>query len=126
MRNYLILSLALVACGGAPKSGLERGNKNVPPPPPVMKSSPDATTPNKPEVKREISKDAKKHYQAALEYFIQNDKGGWNESACRSAADKFQSVVREHADLVEAQFMAGLSFERCGLVGDAEKAYQTA
>ena len=37
----------------------------------------------KPEPKREVSKDAKADYKAALETFNQNDKSGWNESACR-------------------------------------------
>jgi tetratricopeptide (TPR) repeat protein len=136
MRNHIILSgfrrhllmfgLALVACGGAQKSGLDHGNKNVPPPPPVVKNDTSGTATDKPEAKREISKDAKKDYQAALEYFISTDKGAWSESACRSAADKFQSVVHDHPDLVEAQFMAGLSYERCNLTSDAEKAYQAA
>jgi tetratricopeptide (TPR) repeat protein len=129
MRNHIILSvplLALVACGGAPKSGISSSGKGVPPPPPVVKSDGGSAAPGKAEPKREISKDARKDYTAALEYFNQNDKGGWNESACRSAADKFQSVARDHADLVEAQVMAGLSYERCNLLSDAEKAYQAA
>jgi tetratricopeptide (TPR) repeat protein len=34
--------------------------------------------------------------------------------------------VRTHPELVEAQYMAGLSYDRCGLNDDAEKAYQQA
>jgi tetratricopeptide (TPR) repeat protein len=126
MRNYIYISLLLAACGGSQKSGLDKGNKNVPPPPPVTKSDTGGSQPGKPEPKREISKDARKDYQSALEYFVSNDKGKWEDGTCRSAASKFESVVHDHPDIVEAQFMAGLSYERCNMMGDAEKAYQAA
>ncbi len=115
---------ALVACGGGQKagSGLGKG-KDVPPPPPVMTAE---TPEGKPEPKREFSNDAKKDFESAYASFAQNDKGGWNESACRGSADRFASVVRQHSGLVEAQFMVGLSYHRCNMVGEAEKAYQDA
>jgi tetratricopeptide (TPR) repeat protein len=116
-----ILLVAATACGGSPKTGLAKGSK-VPPPPTIGGGG--GAGPGTP--KPEISKDARKDYQAAVQYFDQNDKGTWNESACRSSADRFQAVVREHPDLVAAQFMVGLSFHRCNLIGDAEKAYQAA
>jgi len=111
--------LALVACGGAKgKTGAAfAGGK---PPPPPSDVHPD-TGP-----KRQISQDAKNDYASALVNFQQNEKSGWNESACRSSADRFSSVVREHPKMVEAQFMAGLSFHRCGMLKDAERAYQAA
>jgi maltooligosyltrehalose synthase len=56
---------------------------------------------NKPKV--EFSKDAKKDYEAALESFKANDKSGWSESACRSSADRFAAVAREHK-VVDAQW----------------------
>ena len=57
----------------------------------------------------------------------QNDKGGWNESACRGAADKFASVAREHSNLVEAQFMVGPRRTSAATsIEDAEQAYQAA
>jgi tetratricopeptide (TPR) repeat protein len=131
MRNLIILSagLALAACGGSQKSGLKAGG-DVPPPPSVE----TAHTPTNAkggaapvEPKREVSKDARKDYQAAYAFFMEQEKGhSWNESACRNAADRFSSVARDHNDLVEAQFMAGLSFERCNLTNDAEQAYQAA
>ena len=131
MRNHIILTacLAAAACGGSQKSGL-KGGGDVPPPP----SMPTASTPTNAkggaapiEPKHEVSTDARKDYQAAYAFFMENEKAHqWNESACRGAADKFESVAREHGDLVEAQFMVGLSYERCGLNSDAEKAYQAA
>ena len=117
---------ALVACGGAkPKSGLgPGGGKDVPPPPPVTA---EGGGDGKPEVKREISKDERKDYDGAIEFFEKNDKAGaWNESACRSSADRFAGVVRAHPQMVEAQYMVGLSYQRCNLSGDAERAYQAA
>jgi tetratricopeptide (TPR) repeat protein len=130
MNKHIILISALAACGGGSKqSGLKSGG-GVPPPPSIAKGGAGGGTGGgaaAQEPKRVVSTDARKDYQAAYAFFMENDsKHQWNESACRGAADKFTSVVREHSDLVEAQFMVGLSFERCGLYDDAEKAYQAA
>jgi tetratricopeptide (TPR) repeat protein len=112
-----------VACGGAQKSGLGKGS-DVPPPPPVQA----ATTGDEGQAgpKREISKDARADYTTAMGVFAQNEKNGWNEMECRRSADRFTAVAKEHSELVEAQFMAGLSYHRCGLRSDAEQAYQAA
>lgn len=125
----MILVGALAACGGGGKS-VKSGGGNVPPPVNVGgNNATDATAgtaadqKNTPKV--EFSKDAKKDYEAALEAFKANDKSGWSESSCRSSAERFAAVAREHK-IVDAQFMAGLSFHRCNLIGDAEKAYQEA
>jgi tetratricopeptide (TPR) repeat protein len=113
--------VALVACGGGTgKRGETTIGTGKAPPPPPSNVTPDSGD------KREVSQDERKDYGAALASFMQNDKGGWNESACRSSADKFASVLRAHPKMVEAQFMVGLSFHRCNLLGDAEKAYQGA
>lgn len=127
MRTIQLLSsaalTALVACGGAKaSSGLGKG-KDVPPPPPSVSASSGG---NGQEQQREISQDERKDYEGAHAFFLQNDKGSWSESACRQAADRFASVVRAHAQMVEAQYMAGLSYQRCNLDGDAERAYQAA
>ncbi len=117
----ILVSAALVACGGGQKSGLSSGG-SVPPPPNV----PTAGGNGQPVEKREVSQDAKKDYESAATFFATNDKGAWNESTCRSAASNFEAVAREHTDLVEAQFMAGLSYHRCNLSKEAESAYQAA
>jgi len=126
IHNYL-LPLALVACGGSQKTG-SKGGGDVPPPPsiPTAQGGGGGGGPATPPPKREVSSDAKKDYKAAYDAFLANDKSGWNESACRGSADKFSAIARTQSDLVEAQFMAGLSFERCGLYNDAEQAYQAA
>ena len=131
MKKHIILISvfgALAACGGAPKSGLKGGKGGDVPPPPQIKAQNEpgtGKTAATQEPKRVVSTDARKDYQAAYAFFMQNE-GKWNESACKGAADKFQSVVSAHSDLVEAQFMVGLSYERCNLNEDAEKAYQQA
>ncbi len=123
--SLILATMFAAACGGGQKKGSGLGaGKDVPPPPNVLKN--DTSTPGKTEPKREISQDAKKDYASAMENFANNDKGAWNEAACRGSADRFAAVVREHAELVEAQFMVGLSFHRCNLVKDAEAAYQAA
>ncbi len=121
MRNTsFTIFLAIAACGGGQKPSVK--STGVPEPAQVAKSADGAgKVPS-----AQISSEARNDYQAAVQYFAQNDKAAWSESTCRSAADKFVAVVREHPDLVAAQFMAGLSFHRCGLLEDAEKAYQAA
>ncbi len=122
MMNKIIYSAALaalVACGGGQKSGLKSGGGSVPPPPNVPAAGSEGE-------KREISQDAKKDFASAASFFAQNDKGSWNESACRQSASNFEAVARTHTDLVEAQFMAGLSYHRCNLTKEAEGAYQAA
>nr|HEX4312430.1 tetratricopeptide repeat protein [Kofleriaceae bacterium] len=120
--------LAAAACGGGQKTGSGLGDGNAPPPPPSGPTAQkDGAAGEGTPVKREVSKEAKNDFQGAEAFFDQTDKAnGWNESSCRSAADKFQSVVRSHPDLVEAQYMVGLSFHRCNLMKDAEQAYQSA
>lgn len=123
MKKHIIMSVLLVAaaaCGGSqkPKSGLGGGgSSDVPPPPSVGKGGG--------EQKVEFSRDARKDFEAAAAFFAENEKSGWNEAACRGAADKFASVAREHK-IVEAQYMVGRSFHACGMAADAEAAYQAA
>lgn len=121
MKNFnLVFVLSLAACGGG-GGGAGGGKSTTPPPPPV----PGKTSANEPP--RAVSKDAKNDYEAAWQAFTTTDKArGWNDSTCRQSADRFTSVVRSHADLVEAQFMVGLSYQRCGQSDAAEKAYQQA
>src|SRR5689334_12801743 len=125
MTNPHILSRAamvalLVACGG----GSSNTRSTVPPPP--KGDNPDVAQ-AKPEPKREVAKDTRRDYEGAGQFFAQTDKArGWNDSTCRQAADRFSAIARAHPDLVEAQFMVGLSYHRCNLSDDAERAYQQA
>jgi tetratricopeptide (TPR) repeat protein len=117
--SVLALGLCALGCGGG--AGAKGGT--VPPPPRIDKSEAAGRV----EAKREVSNDTRRDYDGAAQFFATTDKAhGWNESTCRQSADRFASVVRAHAELVEAQFMVGLSYHRCGLVDDAEKAYQQA
>jgi tetratricopeptide (TPR) repeat protein len=128
MRKLIYISiLAAAACGGGSKKGATIGTDKAPPPPPSVGQHTDVATPGGPAVQKvEVSADARKDYQAAMESFMNNDKGAWSESACRSTADRFAAVVRSHSDLVAAQFMVGLSYQRCNLNQEAETAYQAA
>jgi tetratricopeptide (TPR) repeat protein len=132
MRNQIILSsllAAVAACGGAAKGSVYgSGGKNAPPPPPSLATTNDVAEPGKPvAAKVEVSADAKKDYNSAVENFRKVDKDGkWSESECKSSADRFAGVVREHKELVAAQFMVGLSYQRCNMNAEAEGAYQAA
>ncbi|HVK72417.1 MAG TPA: tetratricopeptide repeat protein [Kofleriaceae bacterium] len=113
--------LLAAACAGSPKSGLQAGTKDVPPPPDISNIKPEN---HADEPKREVSSDARKDYGAAVDFYTKQTS--WNESACRSAAEQFAAVARSHGDLVEAQYMVGRSYHNCGLAKEAEEAYQAA
>lgn len=114
-----VLALGAAACGGAQKSGGKNGGDDgVPPPGGGDKAA-------KPD--RDISKDARNDFASAAAAFAAVDKGGkWSESDCRNMAERFGAVAREHKDIVEAQYMVGLSYHRCNLLSDAEREYQKA
>ena len=83
-----LATAALAACGGTQKAGgsgmLDK--EDVPPPPAGGASA------LKEEPKREISKNARKDYEAAVAFYRDQDKGGWNESACRQAVSSARSA----------------------------------
>jgi tetratricopeptide (TPR) repeat protein len=125
---FSVAIASVTACGGAQKKGaggLASGG-SIPPPPDVKKDpvADGKTVPT--EAKREVSKDEKSDYNSALQSFLAAEKSGWNDSSCKQSAEKFDSVAREHAKLVEAVYMIGLSFQRCDMLEDAEKAYRRA
>jgi tetratricopeptide (TPR) repeat protein len=109
--------LALAACGGAGASGKA---STGPPPPKITKAAAAAKEPP-----REVSRDTRSDFDAAVQQFTATDKAhGWNDSTCRQSAERFQSVARAHPELVEAQAMVGVSYQRCGMLDDAERAYR--
>jgi tetratricopeptide (TPR) repeat protein len=113
--------IALAACGGGGAGASARGG-TVPPPPRITKSAAAAA---REEPRREVSRDTRSDFDGAVQFFTTTDKAhGWNESTCRQSADRFQAVARAHPDLVEAQAMVGVSYQRCGMLDDAERAYR--
>src|SRR5262249_476811 len=106
--STLIVISSLAACGGGPKTGLK---SPAPPPPPPGPSSSSNNGPKEPA--RVATAEETSDYKSAYAAFVDNDKGAWSESQCRSVADKFSSVVRSHPKLVEAQYMVGLAYHRC-------------
>lgn len=113
--------IALAACGGGGAGAAARGG-TVPPPPRITKSEAAAA---REEPRREVSRDSRSDFDGAVQFFTTTDKAhGWNESTCRQSADRFQNVARAHPDLVEAQAMVGVSYQRCGMLEDAERAYR--
>src|SRR6185312_4182414 len=78
MKKLSILAIMLTAaCGGSQKTG-GGGGGGTPPPPNIGKTSNllDQTGPQKVAPKAEISKDARNDYQAAVQFFAENDKNG--------------------------------------------------
>jgi tetratricopeptide (TPR) repeat protein len=131
LRTALVCSLAATfalsfaaGCGGAQKGGggtSSRGGKDG------VSSARDGSEEEDDAPKREVSKDARSDFGSAYNAFAAIDKGGrWSEAECRQMAERFGAVLREHKDIIEAQYMMGLSYHRCGLTEDAEREYQKA
>jgi tetratricopeptide (TPR) repeat protein len=113
--------IALTACGGGGASATARGG-TVPPPPKITKSEAAVA---REEPKREVSRDTRSDFDSAAQSFTATDRAhGWTDSTCRQSADRFQAVARAHPELVEAQAMIGVSYQRCGMLDDAERAYR--
>ena len=126
MRALIALSLSLLlACGGSQKTSSSKKPKgddpSALPGPPIGE---EADKPKKP--KREISKDTRSDYGKALTFFQRQESSGWSKSSCESSAKKFRQVSSDHPKLVEAPYMAGLSYHRCSMSKDAEKEYKRA
>ena len=119
LRSAALAALVLPACGGA-KTSVR--TSSVPPPPKVEKSEAAAA---RDEPKREVSRDTRSDFDSAAQFFTATDKAhGWNDSTCRQSADRFQAVARAHPELAEAQAMVGVSYHRCGMLDEAERAYR--
>jgi len=121
----LSLAVGVAACGGgskntkvAVKSGLGEGNK-VQPPPSIGSSTKQAPA-------RKLTADAKKDFKAAVAFYNEKAKEGWNKGNCQAAAERFDGVAADHPKLVEARYDAGLSYHQCGMKKDAEREYQMA
>jgi tetratricopeptide (TPR) repeat protein len=111
----------LAACGGTQTGGgtLAGGGGDVPPPPP---GSPDQ---QKEPPKVVVSADARSDFERASAFFADQEKGkSWSQSACSQSAENFRAVASEHKTLIDAHYMVGLSFHKCGMIKEAESAYQ--
>jgi tetratricopeptide (TPR) repeat protein len=113
-----VLAVAAAACGGPAKTSKKEMSKlaaSAPPPPSDIK--PDQ------KIDRKVTSEARKDFAAAVEFYNQQAKEGWNQERCTAAARRFQRVASDHDKVVEARFNAGLSFHNCRMLTDAEQEY---
>lgn len=120
MNNAIRMMAALAlasACGGATgKKEMSKMAADAPPPPSGGGGKID----------RKVSADAKNDFAQAVAFYKEQGKGGWNKGSCQAAAAKFEQVASAHNKMVEAIFNAGLSYQNCGMMKDAENKYQEA
>lgn len=63
---------------------------------------------------------AHNHWKAGIEAFERHEKDGWSSQACSDTRDIFEKALKaQRGKFVEAEYMIGLTYERCG---DREKA----
>ena len=117
-RMILVGALAAaIGCGGATsKKEMSKLAADAPPPPSGGGGKIDRT----------VSADAKKDFAEAVAFYREQGKGGWNKGSCQAAASKFEQVASSHNKMVEAIYNAGLSYQNCGMMKDAENKYQEA
>jgi tetratricopeptide (TPR) repeat protein len=109
----------LAACGGGQKTskeGMSRLAADAPPPPSGGGG----------EIQRDVSREAKNDFAEAVKYYQDQAKDGWNRGECNAAAERFVGVASAHDKLIEARFNAGLSYQNCGILKEAEAQYQAA
>lgn len=118
------LSIALAAlagCGGSSpttKKEMTAMAKSAPPPPDVK--------PGGQVVARKVSREAKQDFADAVKFWSEQAKDGWTTSECAAAAGKFLDVASEHDKMIEAYFNAGVSYQMCGDMKQAEEQYRKA
>lgn len=109
------LGLALlVGCGGSQKTASELAD-DAPPPPSGTRV-----------IQRDVSKEAKADFQSAVKLYEKNSEGGWTEAECTESAGAFEDVADDFEKLIEARFNAGLSYQHCRMMEDAEAQYKAA
>lgn len=114
------LAAATGGCGGGQKtsqSGLNEMAREAPAP---LQAKPEKR------IERDVSKAAQKDFAEAVAFFQEQAKGGWTRDECTAAARKFESVAETYDKLIEARFNAGLAYQSCGAMKDAERQYQAA
>jgi tetratricopeptide (TPR) repeat protein len=117
--SALTAALALAACGGASatsKKGVSAMAADAPPPPSGGSAKID----------RNVSNEAQKDFADAVAFYQQRAKSGWTTATCSAAASRFEQVAKSHDKLIEARFNAGLSYQNCKDMKNAEDQYQAA
>ncbi len=114
-----LVGVLAAACGGGVTSKKEMSSLAADAPPPPSGGGEG-------KIDRKVSADAKKDFAQAVAFYKEQGKGGWNKGSCQAAAAKFEQVASAHNKMVEATFNAGLSYQNCGMMKDAESRYQDA
>jgi tetratricopeptide (TPR) repeat protein len=72
--------------------------------------------------------DASRALASAMELFARTERAGWDRDACEEVARAFRDAAPElpPSSRVEALYMAGMSYQRCGFVDPAAEMYEAA
>lgn len=116
-----IATVALVGCGGtvANKKDMTDLAADAPPPP-----SGGGSTQSGP--KRKVSVEAKGDFAQTAAAHKKAAQGGWTKAECNSMASRWSSLHDDHKKLIEARYNAGVSYQNCKMMKDAEKQYHKA
>jgi len=68
---------------------------------------------------------AHNHWKAGIEAFERHEKDGWSAQACSDTRDIFEKALKaQRGKFVEAEYMIGLTYERCGDRSKAKSIYE--
>ncbi len=106
-KSVLTIGLVLAVAGGATACGGDKGK------------GPNAggtTGPGGTKLKPQIAPEAEKEYNAALDELNKHDADNdWNDAACEAVAEHFRQAVKlQGKGFPEANYNAGLAYQRCG------------
>ena len=114
-----IAALALIGCGGTVTGkGKMTELAADAPPPPAGGAGPTGKRKVSVEAKGDFAEVARAHKKAA--------EGGWTQAECNAMAGKWSSLHSEFPKLIEARYNAGVSYQNCNMMKDAEREYQAA
>lgn len=74
----------------------------------------------------EVAEEARAEFDEAAAYYREQAEEGWDESACASAAARFEAVADDYPDMVEARYNAGQAYHQCDLYDEARERYEDA
>ncbi len=117
-RTTVILAIAtMVACGGKKKS-------NGPSKPGGALKTDTKTVDTGATKASDISEDTRNDFDKAVSYY--KSQKTWNRSSCEKSASNFSRVAGGNKGLVEGYYMAGLSYQKCGMNAEASGEYNKA
>ena len=132
-KTFLVVAAFAAGCGGGAAAGGGQPTAGGPAKSPaaqpagpaeqsVAAGNPDPAAGPAPAAAPAAPRDTQ--WDAAVTYFAESEKAGWNGDRCDDAAEKF--VAAGKGKRADAFFNAGVAYQKCSKLADAERHYKQA